>query len=285
MSRLSARARAALPDTAFAYVDSSGERRLPIHDEAHVRAALARFNQIAFEDDAARERARKRLLAAAKKHGIIPIGFITGQFATERQEGESSGRAALPRDLPTGQVTFLLADIEDSTGLLRRVGGRYTALLGDVRRLLRQAVQDGGGSEIDARADEFLAVFKRPLGALAAAIETQRRIGSHTWPKRATVRVRIGLHTGRPRLTASGYVGLAVNTVARTCTVGHGGQIVLTEATARAAGQSLPEGVEVQELGAHRLRGLSDPVTLFQLGAEGLAARFPPLRTDLDFAG
>ena len=282
MPRLSARARAELPDTAFAYVDSSGKRRLPIHDEAHVRSALSRFNQIEFEHDAARQRARKRLLTAAKKHGIVPIGFITGQLATEREEGESSGRAGLPRDLPTGQVTFLLADIEDSTGLLRRLGGRYTALLGDARRLLRQAVGSAGGSEIDARADELLAVFKRPADALEAAIEIQRSFGSQTWPKRATVRVRIGLHTGRPRLTGSGYVGLAVNTVSRTCTVGHGGQIVLTAATVRAAGNSLPEGVEVRELGAHRLRGLSEPVTLFQLGAEGLAGRFPPLRTDLD---
>jgi class 3 adenylate cyclase len=282
MPRLSARARAELPDTAFAYIDSSGERRLPIHDEAHVRNALSRFNQIEFEHDAARERARKRLLAAAKKHGIVPIGFITGQLATEREEGESSGRAGLPRDLPTGQVTFLLADIEDSTGLLRRLGGRYTALIGDARRLLRQAVGSTGGSEIDARADELLAVFKRPADALEAAIEIQRSFGSQTWPKRASVRIRIGLHTGRPRLTGSGYVGLAVNTVSRTCMVGHGGQIVLTAATVRAAGKSLPDGVEIQELGAHRLRGLSEPMTLFQLGAQGLAARFPPLRTYVD---
>ena len=84
MSRLSAKARAQLPNSAFAYVNSKGQRRLPIYDEAHVRNALARFNQIRFEDDAARERARKRLLTAAKKYGIVPIGFIAGQLATER---------------------------------------------------------------------------------------------------------------------------------------------------------------------------------------------------------
>src|SRR5262249_60397008 len=86
MAQLSAKARARLPNTAFAYVDSKGQRRLPIHDAAHVKNALARFEQTRFEDDEARERARKRLLNAAKKHGIVPIGFITGQLMTERRE-------------------------------------------------------------------------------------------------------------------------------------------------------------------------------------------------------
>ena len=155
-------------------MDSKGQRRLPIHDEPHVRNALARFNQVKFEDDAARERARKRLLTAAKKHGIVPIGFITGQLATERQEGESQARAAVARNLPTGQVTFLLTDIEDSTGLLRRLGDGYADLLSEVRRLLRRAVQRSGGREVDVRADELFAVFKRPAGALGAALAMQR---------------------------------------------------------------------------------------------------------------
>ena len=91
MSQLTAKTRAQLTNAAFAYVDSKGRRRLPIHDEAHVRNALARFNQTRFEDDAARERARKRLLTAAKKHGIVPIGFITGQLATEAAEQCAAG--------------------------------------------------------------------------------------------------------------------------------------------------------------------------------------------------
>src|SRR5437867_13446865 len=94
MSRLDASKRARLPVSAFAYVDSRGRRRLPIHDEAHVRNALARFNQVAFEDDAARERARKRLLHAAKKYGIMPVGFITGQFQSERRHA-TAGRLLL----------------------------------------------------------------------------------------------------------------------------------------------------------------------------------------------
>src|SRR6266508_231417 len=139
MARLKASDRARLPDSAFAYVDSRGRRRLPINDEAHVRNALARFDQVSFEDDAARERARKRLLNAAKKYGIVPVGFITGQLRSERKQAAADG-AAVERDrlqgemragstdaatLPVGFVTFLLTDIEDSTGLLRKMGDGY----------------------------------------------------------------------------------------------------------------------------------------------------------------
>src|SRR5262245_60779971 len=94
MSKLDARRRARLRATAFAYIDSRGRRRLPIHDRAHVRNALARFNQVGFEDDAARERARARLLNAAKKYGIVPVGFITGQLESERKHA-TAGRLVI----------------------------------------------------------------------------------------------------------------------------------------------------------------------------------------------
>src|SRR5574341_197713 len=94
MSRLDARKRTRLPGRAFAYVDSRGRRRLPVHDKAHVRNALARFNQVAFENDAARERARTRLLNAAKKYRIVPVGFITGQLQSERRHA-TAGRLVI----------------------------------------------------------------------------------------------------------------------------------------------------------------------------------------------
>ena len=92
MPSLDNRTRATLKDSAFAYVDSQGRRRLPIHDAAHVRNALARFEQVAFEDDAARERAREKLLRAAKKHGIVPLGFFDGQIRKERATVQSQAR-------------------------------------------------------------------------------------------------------------------------------------------------------------------------------------------------
>src|SRR6185503_11459984 len=114
MSRLKPTKRARLPDRAFAYIDARGRRRLPIHDKAHVRNALARFNQVAFEDEAARARARTRLLNAAKKYGIVPVGFITGQLESERRyaAAEIKATATEAAALPTGFVTLLMSDIE-----------------------------------------------------------------------------------------------------------------------------------------------------------------------------
>jgi hypothetical protein len=94
MSQLNSKKRSRLPDRAFAYIDARGRRRLPINDESHVRNALARFNQVAFEDEAARERARTRLLTAAKKYGIVPIGFMTGQLRSQMSEA-TAGRLVI----------------------------------------------------------------------------------------------------------------------------------------------------------------------------------------------
>ena len=140
-------------------------------------------------------------------------------------------------------------------------------------------MQRSGGREVDVRADELFAVFKRPVGALAAALAMQRRIGSRTWPQEALVRVRIGIHTGRPTLTDSGYVGLPVHTAARICAAAHGGQTLLSNAAVRAVEASAPAGVAFRALGHHRLHGLPEPEALFQLEAPDLPMRFPPTRT------
>jgi class 3 adenylate cyclase len=385
MARLVGRKRARLPDSAFAYVDSRGRRRLPINDRAHVRNALARFNQVEFEDDAARERARRRLLNAAKKYRIVPVGFITGQLQTERRhatagrlvielgrdgapgeleqrlrralrdptlavlhwsdasgayldgagrpvplpdEGderrvtflERGGRpmTALVHDsrilddpdlketvlaavrlvvekerglgqiqatstdaaaLPSGFVTLMMTDIEASTALLRRLGDRYGDLLTNVRGILRKGVSRASGREIDARADEFFAVFERPAAAIEAAVAIQRALGGRDWPEDVEVLVRIGVHSGRPTLTDVGYIGLAVHTTARVCSAAHGGQIVVSAATRAAVGPSAPPGIRFRSLGRHRLPGLPDAETLFQIQAQGLRVGFPRLRT------
>jgi class 3 adenylate cyclase len=279
MAYLSAKARAELPDSAFAHIDSRGNRRLPINDEAHVRNALSRFNQTSFEDEAARDRARTRLLRAAKKYGIVPVGFITGQLLNVRIRGETEARASEVRTLPTGFVTFLLADIQDSTGLVRHLGDRYGGVLADVRRLLRSAVRASGGREVDARADELFAVFKQAPAALAAALAIQRKVLARAWPDDLLVRVRIGLHTGRPTLTDTGYVGLAVNTAARICYAAHGGQIVLSRAAHEAMHGFEPPGTGFRDLGLHQLHGLAVPEALFQAEVGDLPAEFPPPRT------
>lgn len=266
MPPLGAKERAQLPDRAFAYIDSRGKRRLPIHDAAHVRNALARFGQVAFEDEEARDRARTRLLRAAQKHGIVPIGFISAELQPQRR-------------LPRGHVTFLLTDIESSTELLARLDDRYSPLLADVRRLLRAAVRQAGGREVDARADELFAVFEHAPSALEAALAIQRAMLANRWPEGMDVRLRIGLHRGRPTLTENGYVGLAVHTAARICSAAHGGQIVLSSAVQAAVLESLAEGISLRTLGAWRFQGLREPEDLFQVDAADLIADFPPLRS------
>jgi len=384
MSRLAASKRARLPASAFAYVDSRGRRRLPIHDEAHVRNALARFSQVGFEDEAARERTRTRLLNAAKKFGIVPVGFITGQLQSERSnatagrlvielgrqgapgeleqrlrsvlrdptltvlhwsdasgayldgtgkpvplpaEGDQRGVTFLERQgrpmtalvhdstvlndpglaetvlaavrfvvekellhgqiqatstdaaaLPTGFVTLLMTDIEASTGLLRRLGDRYGGLLNDVRGILRAAVLRASGREIDARADEYFAVFEQAAAAIEAAVAIQRALGKRAWPDDLDVRVRVGIHSGRPTLTDAGYIGLAVHTTARVCSAAHGGQIVVSTNTRAAVRTAAPAGTRFRSLGRHRLPGLPDVETLFQVQAKGLHPRFPKPR-------
>ena len=275
MAKLSAKDRAALPDSAFAYVDSRGRRRLPIHDAAHVRNALARFEQTGFEDEAARDRARTRLLQAAKRFGIVPLGFMASQLRAERV---LAGRGVDAATLPSGTATFLLADIEHSTALLQRLGDAYTGVLRTVRRLMREGVRGAGGREVDARADEFFAVFERPQAGLEAGVAVHRAMERRRWPEEVDVRVRIGLHTGEATLTDQGYVGLAIHTAARVCFAGHGGQVLVTDATREAIGGSMPEGVGLRRLGRHRLRGLPAATLLYQVEADGLRADFPAPR-------
>jgi class 3 adenylate cyclase len=266
VARLTNRERAKLPDRAFAYVDASGQRRLPIHDEAHVRNALARFSQVRFDSDNDRDVARQRLLEAAKKYGIMPVGFVTSQLRTQR----------LRPKLPTGAVTFLLTDIEGSTGLLHHLGDGYAGLLRDVRRLIDESVTGATGHMIDAHGDEYFGVFRTPGDAVGAAVTMQRAIRAHAWPQGVEVRVRCGLHSGRPELTDSGYVGLSVHTVARISAAAHGGQVIVSGQTAAAL--VLAEGVTLLDLGSHRFAGLPHDEPLFQVVADGLHSDFPPLR-------
>jgi class 3 adenylate cyclase len=284
LPQLAATARARLPDSAFAYVDSQGHRRLPINDASHVRNALARFDQTAFEDDAARERARQRLLRAAKKYGIVPIGFFDGQLRRERVQTVAKARARDIASLPRGTVTFLLTDIEGSTELLRRLGDGYATVLRDVRALIRRSVHDAAGHEVDARADEYFAAFRQPRQALDAATAIQRSLQKRAWPDGVEVCVRIGIHAGRTTLTESGYVGIAVHTAARVCSAGHGGQILLSSSARELLADDLADGVTFRSLGRYALAGLADPESIFQVRAAGLRVRFPKLRAT-GFAG
>jgi DNA-binding NarL/FixJ family response regulator/class 3 adenylate cyclase len=175
--------------------------------------------------------------------------------------------------LPTGTVTFLFADVEGSTQLVRAAGGAYAGVISDVRRILRKEIAEHGGVEVDATGDEISAVFPEVDPALNAALAGQERLRDHSWPDGIVVKVRMGLHTGVPHLDEEGYTGLDVIRASRISSAGHGGQILLSSTAA-----PFVKDVETRNLGTHRLQGLPDTESIHQVLADGLPRDFPPLR-------
>jgi len=173
-------------------------------------------------------------------------------------------------ELPGGTVTFVFTDIEDSTELMKRLGDEYRDVLTRHRRIVRETFGGADGIEIDTQGDAFFFVFPRARDAVTAAVGAQRAHAAETWPDDVEVRVRIGLHTGEPTLHEEGYVGLDVVRAARICTVGRGGQILLSETTRALLGSGLPEGVSVYPLGQRHLRGIDEPERVFEIAIDGL---------------
>jgi class 3 adenylate cyclase len=181
--------------------------------------------------------------------------------------------------LPTGTVTFLFTDIEGSTRLLESLGTGYQPILERHHVLLRDAIASGQGTEISTEGDAFFAVFSSAPSAVAAVTAAQRSLTAEPWPANATVRVRMGLHSGEGVLGGDSYVGLDVHRAARVASAGHGGQVLLSGSTHALAIGNLPSGVVLADLGEHRLKDLSRPEHLWQLSIEGLPSAFPPPKT------
>jgi class 3 adenylate cyclase len=172
--------------------------------------------------------------------------------------------------LPSGTVTFVFSDIEGSTGLLKRLGERYAALLADHRRIVRETFGAHEGVEIDTQGDSFFFAFARARDAVVAAVEAQRAHAEHEWPEGETVRVRMGLHTGEPAVGAEGYLGVDVVRAARLAASGRGGHVLLSETTRALLGSSLPDGVSVHALGERHLKDLDEPERIYELAIEGV---------------
>lgn len=168
-------------------------------------------------------------------------------------------------DLPDGTVTFLFTDVEGSTKLLHALGDEpYAEALAEHRAIIRAACVAEGGVEVDTQGDAFFFAFPKAPGAFVAAAELTERLAT------TDVRVRVGLHTGTPHVTAEGYVGADVHRAARIAASAHGGQVVLTSSTA-----SLVSRDDLRDLGEHRFKDLSAPERVYQLGD----GDFPPLKT------
>ena len=182
-------------------------------------------------------------------------------------------------ELPSGTVSLLFSDIEGSTALLDRLGIAYTDALDGHRRIMRRAWSAHDGTEMGTEGDSFFVVFGGADGAVAAAVEAQRELDAYSWPAGERVRVRIGVHTGSPRVHDGGYVGMDVHRAARIAASAHGGQVVLSSVTADLTRVGLPVGVTLRDLGVHQLKDIAAPEQLWQLEIEGLQADFRPLRT------
>jgi YVTN family beta-propeller protein len=182
-------------------------------------------------------------------------------------------------DLPSGTVTFLFTDIEGSTDLVKRLGGRYQEVHAEHQRILRTAFTAHGGHEVDTQGDSFFVAFRRAKDAVAAAVAAQRDVAAHAWPDGADVKVRMGLHTGEPHVGEDRYVGLGVHKAARIGAAGHGGQVLLSRTTRELVEDELPSGVTIRDLGERRLKDLERPEQLSQLVIQGLPSEFGPLQT------
>jgi YVTN family beta-propeller protein len=188
-------------------------------------------------------------------------------------------------ELPSGTVTFLFTDIEGSTALLKQLGGRYGEVLAEHQRILRAAFAAHGGHEVDTQGDSFFVAFRRAKDAIAAVVDAQRDLAAEPWPEGVSVQVRMGLHTGEPRVGERRYVGLGVHKAARIGAAGHGGQVLLSRTTRELVEDELPPGVTLRDLGERRLKDLERSERLSQLVIEGLRSDFAPLKTlDVELA-
>jgi class 3 adenylate cyclase/nucleoside-triphosphatase THEP1/tetratricopeptide (TPR) repeat protein len=169
-------------------------------------------------------------------------------------------------ELPNGAVTFLFSDIEGSTRLVKALRERYVQVLADHRRLVRAAIAGQAGHEIDTQGDAFFVAFASAKQAVLCALEVQRALAGHEWPSGASVRVRMGIHTGHAIPVDGAYTGLAVHRAARICAAARGGQVLVSQATQTLIEDEEEElGFTLVELGERQLKDLKRPVRLFEL--------------------
>ena len=178
---------------------------------------------------------------------------------------------------PTGDVTFMFTDLEGSTGLWERNPDAMQTALAEHDQRLHAAVDANRGYVFTTAGDSFAVAFQSPAEALAAATESQLRLAEPCGE--LTLRIRVGLHTGVATVRDGDYFGAVVNRCARLMAAAHGGQILVSGATARLVEAGLPDGLELVDRGEHRLKDLLRPEHIFQVRHPELGDRFPPLRT------
>jgi predicted ATPase/class 3 adenylate cyclase len=168
---------------------------------------------------------------------------------------------------PSGTVTLVFTDVEGSTRLLEELGtDAYREALVEHRRVVREAFGAHRGYEVDHEGDAFFYAFASAQAAVSAVGEAMAGLAE------GPIRIRVGIHTGEPALDPPKYVGMDVHRAARIMSAAHGGQVVLSPSTVSLLE---PGSSELRDLGEHRLKDLSAPERVFQLGA----GEFPPIRS------
>jgi predicted ATPase/class 3 adenylate cyclase/DNA-binding CsgD family transcriptional regulator len=179
---------------------------------------------------------------------------------------------------PSGTVTFLFTDIEDSTPLWESNPADMAAALQARDAIVRPVIERHGGHAFATRGDGFSAAFSSAVDAVTAAVESQRQlVGEDS----ISFAVRMALHTGEAVERDRNYHGAEVNRAARLMRLAHGGQVLLSE-TAEVLVRSR---FALRPLGDHLLRGLRGMMAVYQVMADGLPSEFPVLRSVDGFAG
>lgn len=181
--------------------------------------------------------------------------------------------------LPSGTVTFLFTDVEGSTRLLERHPEAYRSAITQHHTILRETVERNHGSVFETVGDAVYAAFASAGNAVAAALRAQYDLQGAAWGDVGSLRVRMGLHTGEVERQGDHYFGAALYRCGRLMDAAHGGQVLLSSATAELVREALPAATDLRDLGNHRLKDLQRPERVFQLVAPGLAVDFPFLRT------
>ena len=191
---------------------------------------------------------------------------------------QAAAAQTTPRSAPA-PLTFLFTDVEGSTRLWEERPDAMRSALERHETIVRSAIAESDGKVVKTTGDGIMAVFASPTGAVAAALAAQRGLFSQAWPEGCFIRVRMGIHTGEVEERGGDFFGPAVNRTARIMSAGHGGQVLLSEATAGLVEGLLPESATLRDLGEHRLKDLGRPQHLFQVAHPGLPSEFAPLVT------
>jgi class 3 adenylate cyclase len=171
---------------------------------------------------------------------------------------------------------FLFTDIEGSTRLWADYPGEMGAALVGHDEPLYEAIAQSGGEVFKHTGDGICALFPSVSNAVEAAATAQRRLAAHDWRSVGALRVRMAIHAGEAERRGDDWFGPALNRAARLMGIGHGGQVLLSDA---AHALVADERLSFADLGAHRLRDLSRPERVWQLVADDLERTFPPLRS------